>query len=163
MEAMEQCRNIADASARLECYDRASEAGDVTDKAPMKPETDERDVEPEAAIETAPADDTAGSAVPTPPEATSPAPESGVLTEDIGLPKPADAYQSIPVTVARCTKASNHKWYFYLDNGQVWQYLGARTLRYRECDAPGQLIEDRLGFALQLDGETAKHRVKRVR
>ena len=162
-ESAEQCRNIADASARLECYDRTSEVGAVTDKAPIMSETEKQGVEQEAAVETVPTEDKAGSAVADPSEATTQAAESGVLTDDTGLPKPPGAYKPIPVKVSRCTKASNHKWYFYLDSGQVWQYLGARTLRYRECDTPGQLIEDRLGFSLQMDGDAAKHRVKRIR
>lgn len=162
-KSIEQCRDIADASARLECYDRASETGVVRDEAPVIPETKDQGADPKATIETATTDDTAGPASPEHVEAATEAPASGVLTDDTGLPKPADAYQPIPVTVSRCTQASNHKWYFYLDNGQVWQYLGARPLRYRECNTPGQLIEDRLGFSLQMDGDAAKLRVKRVR
>ena len=100
------------------------------------------------------------------PEPKDPEPEEttyGELTDNVGLPKAADEYKPIPVTVVRCGKANNRKWYFYLDNGQVWQYLGSRTLRYRNCDTPGTLREDGMGFALQMDGDEAKLRVKRVR
>ena len=158
-EDIERCRTIADVTERLACYDRIGKPETTPEPAPEARENSTPDPKPVP--------------VPTPTDEGSQGTDDSVvatedtkygeLTDDVGLPKSADDYRPIPVTVSRCTKASNHKWYFYLDNGQVWQYLGARTLRYKECNTPGQLIEDRLGFSLQMDGDTAKHRVKRVR
>jgi hypothetical protein len=152
---IERCRTIADVMDRLACYDRIGAPDTAPATAPearedSMPETeaahsDEGSQDPEAAV-------TATDDI-----------EYGDLTDDVGLAKRADAFKPILVTVTRCSQANNRKWYFYLDNGQVWQYMGARTLRYRRCDTPGKLIEDSLGFSLQMDGDTAKHRVKRVR
>jgi hypothetical protein len=152
-EEIERCRTIADVVDRLACYDRigrpetapthALEAPGDSIPEPIPMDQDSQDLEFPAVA----AEDT----------------EYGELTDDVGLPKSADDYKPIPVTVVRCGQSNDHKWYFYFDNGQVWKYLGARTLRYRDCNTPGMLIEDGLGFALQMDADKAKLRVKRVR
>ena len=90
--------------------------------------------------------------------------QSSVKTEaanDFGLPKANDEYASMRATVVRCQE-SNYKFYFYLDNGQVWQHIGSKRLRYKDCNSPAQLNEDGLGFKLQMDGEPSL-RVKRIR
>jgi hypothetical protein len=152
-EEIERCRTIADVVDRLDCYDRigrpetapthALEAPGDSIPEPVPMDQDSQD--PESPVVAA--EDT----------------EYGELTDDVGLPKSADDYKPIPVTVVRCGQSNNRKWYFYFDNGQVWQYLGVRALRYRDCNTPGVLIEDGMGFALQMDADKAKLRVKRVR
>ncbi len=160
-EDIEQCRQIADVMERLACYDRIGEREIATRPAPenqglVVPEAETsaatepgytEQVAPEAEISEAADEDT----------------EYGVLTDDVGLPKSSDDYKPILVTVVRCNKGNDYKWYFYLENGQVWKYLGTRTLRYRSCNAPAKLIEDSFGFTLQMNGEKLKHRVQRVR
>ena len=89
--------------------------------------------------------------------------EYGELTDDVGLPKSADDYKPIRVTVVQCGESKNRKYYFYFKNGQAWQYLGARAPRYRSCNKPATLTEDSMGFSLQMDEDKLKHRVKRVR
>lgn len=156
-EDIEQCRTIADVMDRLACYDRIGKPETAPEPVPEARE------EPMPEPGPAPAPTDQGSLDPDDPAVATEETAYGELTDEIGLPKSADDYKPIPVTVVRCNQASNRKWYFYLDNGQVWQYMGARTLRYRSCETPGKLIEDGLGFSLQLDIDTAKHRVKRVR
>lgn len=157
VEGIEKCRNIANASERLDCYDRVHELEDAAGPVPSTPASTREGSGSETTGATASSPDKEVSDV------AADQPEYGVLTDDTGMTKPDDAYKPIPVTITRCGQANNRKWYFYLDNGQVWQYLGARTLRYKSCDTPGQLTEDRLGFSLQMNGNTAKHRVRRVR
>jgi hypothetical protein len=152
-EGIERCRTIADVLARLACYDRIGRPeaaptralevpGDsVPEPLPMGQDSQDPEIPVVAAEDT----------------------EYRELTDDVGLPKSADDYKPIPVTVVRCGQSNNRKWYFYFDNGQVWQYLGARVLRYRGCNTPGVLIEDGMGFALQMEADEAKLRVKRVR
>ncbi len=152
-EDFERCRAIADVLQRLACYDRLGRpetASTPTLEAPGDSIAEPLPVDQDAQDPAAPAV-AAGDA------------EYGELTDDVGLPKSADDYKSIRVTVVRCEQPNNRKWYFYFDNGQVWQYLGARPLRYRGCNTPGVLIEDSMGFALQMDVDEAKLRVKRVR
>jgi hypothetical protein len=77
------------------------------------------------------------------------------------LPKEDGAYDSISATVVRCQE-NNYKFYFYLDNGQVWQHIGSKRLRYKSCNSPAKLSQDGLGFRLEMEGEPSL-RVKRVR
>ncbi len=161
IENIERCRKLIDSTARLACYDVIGEPKAATQPSPNSTDYTETglDAAPEAEFvreETAPPD----------PQADDDAfkdTKYGELTDDIGLPKSAEAYKPIFVTVVRCDKANNRKWYFHFDNGQVWQYIGARPLRYRTCNTPATLNEDALGFALQMEGDTSKLRVKRVR
>jgi hypothetical protein len=152
-EAIERCRTIADDVHRLACYDRIGR--------PETAPTHALEAPGDSVPEPLPKDQ--GAQVLGSPVVAAEDTEYGELTDDVGLPKSADDYKPIPVTVVRCEQSNNRKWYFYFDNGQVWKYLGAQTLRYRGCSTPGMLIEDGLGFALQMDADTAKLRVKRVR
>jgi hypothetical protein len=154
-EDLDRCRAIADVMDRLACYDRIGKPETAPEPVPEAREEPMPEPEPVPAKQVSQDPDSATVAT----EET----EYGELTDDVGLPKSPDDYKPIPVTVVRCNQASNRKWYFHLDNGQVWQYMGARNLRYRSCETPGKLIEDGLGFSLQMDIDTAKHRVKRVR
>lgn len=142
---VDQCRELVDAEARLACYDRIGETA-VEGR-------DDPDRMPDAAAESGPGN-------PAPAEADS---EYGALTDDTGLPKAADAIKPIPVTISRCGEATNLKFYFYLDNGQVWRYIGGKKLRYRNCGGAAVLVEDRFGFALQIEGDNSRLRVKRVK
>ena len=152
-EDFERCRAIDDVLERLACYDRIGRPETVPTHALEAP--GESVPEPRSMDQ--------DSQEPEIPEAAAKDTEYGELTEDVGLPKSADDYKPIRVTVVRCGQSNDRKWYFYFDNGQVWQYLGARALRYRGCDTPGTLIEDGMGFTLLMDNDEAKHRVKRVR
>ena len=147
-EGIEQCRTISDTSARLACYDGIGRS----EAAPPAPAPEARQ---DATPDPGPLDQ--------PSQVASENTAYGELTDNVGLPKSADEYKPIPVTVVRCARSNNRKWYFYFDNGQVWQYLGTRALRYRGCNTPGLLVEDGMGFALKMDGDTAKHRVKRIK
>lgn len=153
MRDLERCRTITDVVDRLACYDRIG--------------TPETASEPAAE---APGNSISGSLTmdqdsqnPESPVAAAEDAEYAELTDDVGLPKSSDDYKPIRVTVVRCEQSGSGKWYFYFDNGQAWQYLGARALRFRDCNTPGTLTEDNMGFALQMDNDKAKHRVKRVR
>ena len=154
-ESIEQCRKIADVTDRLDCYDRIGESEIATHPAPENQDVAAPGPEPMDTEQVSPGPETSEIAV---EDA-----EYGVLADDVGLPKSSDAYKPIPVTVTRCGKANNRKWYFYFDNGQVWKYIGSRTLRYRSCNTPAKLVEDGFGFTLQMDGDKAKLRVDRVR
>lgn len=144
-EDIAKCREFGDEQARLACYDRIGEAVSE-DKEPSEPSEDGA-AKPETGIAEVESGDS----------------EYSELTEETGLPRSADANKPIPVTISSCGEATNFKFYFYFDNGQVWRYIGGKKLRYRSCDGPAILVEDRLGFALQLNGDGAWLRVKRIK
>jgi hypothetical protein len=143
---LEQCQTITHSADRLACYDRVSKPEPATTEAPQEEQHEEQNATDANTTETAEPDS-----------------EEGALTDDTGLPKSADDFKPIAVTVTRCSEGHNRQFYFYFDNGQAWKYIGGKTLRYRDCDRPATLREDGLGFSLQLDGDEARLRVQRVR
>lgn len=145
LDELKACRGLADVNERVACYDKIGTT-------------------PAAAVDPAPA----SPAPPPAPAATATAAAAAAaaggeeVSEDFGLPKSEDAFDSIRANVVRCGKSNNRKFYFYLDNGQAWKYLGSRNLRYKNCDTPATIREDRLGYTLQMDGEP-RLRVQRAR
>ena len=147
MEELRQCREYSDLEQRLACYDQIGKPAPVVET-PAVP-----------ADAASPAATAAAADVPQEVKRVSQHP---VPSDDFGLPKSEDALESIRATVVRCGEANDHRFYFYLDNGQVWKYLGGKYLKYKSCDSPVTLSEDSLGFKLQMDGKSSL-RVKRVR
>jgi hypothetical protein len=147
VDELSQCREIADSEQRLACYDG------IGKPAPA--------IEPTATVAEPLAQDTAAAAEVVPAAKVDSAYRE--LTDDVGLPKTDATSQQIRATVVRCGQANNRKFYFYFDNGQVWEYIGGKRLRYKNCDTQASLIEDGLGFKMQLDGESLEMRVRRVK
>ncbi|MCH8943146.1 MAG: hypothetical protein IH910_00030 [Proteobacteria bacterium] len=146
-EELRQCREYSDLEKRLACYDQIGELAPVVET-PAVPVAAEL-----------PAATAAAAVVLQEVERDAQHP---VPSDDFGFPKSEDALESIRATVVRCGEANDHRFYFYLDNGQVWKYLGSKYLKYKSCDSPVTLSEDSLGFKLQMDGKSSL-RVKRVR
>lgn len=142
---IERCRAIADQDERLECYDRL--AGPTDAEQTATPAADD-----------APAAQPAHAAAL--PEASTAKADPAA---DIGLPKPREELQAVPVTIDRCGTASNRIFYIYLDNGQVWKYIGRKSLRLKSCGKEASLVEDRLGFTLQLHEHSKSIRVQRLK
>jgi hypothetical protein len=159
---LDQCRQYTDAEERLACYDEIGKQA-----APAEPMTDEPETPETVAPAAAAAAEAEATAAPAgaPPDdvlqAAEQSSEEAEAADEFGLPKEDDDYASMSATVVRCQE-SNYKYYFYLDNGQVWRYLGNKRLRYKDCNSPAQLNEDGLGFKLQMDGEPSL-RVKRIK
>ena len=148
MEALRQCREYSDIGKRLSCYDHIGEPAPIVETTTVPADAD-------------PQDTAAGAA-----EVSEEVENDSLyrdLTDDIGLPKSDDAYETIHATVVRCGEANNRKFYFYFDNGQIWKYIGGKRLRYKSCNAPANLTEDGFGFRLQIDGKPGLLRVQRVK
>ncbi|MDH3336378.1 MAG: hypothetical protein OER22_05305 [Gammaproteobacteria bacterium] len=148
MDELHQCREYPDIEKRLACYDGIGETAPVVATTGIAVQVEPQETEAVAAEVSQEVDDDS---------------QYRELTDDIGLPKSEDNYETILTTVVRCGVANNRKFYFYFENGQVWQYLGNKKLRYRNCNAQAKLVEDGIGFKLQLDGESGQPRVKRVK
>jgi hypothetical protein len=89
--------------------------------------------------------------------------EYQVLTDGVGLAESEADSIAFLATISDCVLAPNHQYYFYFDNDQVWRYLGNKKLRYRECNITAKITEDRLGYSMQIDGETRSLRIERVK
>ena len=143
-DGIAECREFADAEARLACYDRIGKTASGNKE------------------QSEPGENVAETPEPGMAEIEKGDSGYGVLSDDTGLPQSADANKPIPVTISKCGEATNFKFYFYFDNGQVWRYIGGKKLRYRGCEGAAILVEDRLGFSLQMEGDNARLRVKRI-
>lgn len=169
MQELRQCREHEKPEIRLACYDRITVSTAATELQPAVVEEvpPEPELQHDGAMEQEsvgePTTAAASQAVDSEEVSAEPESQYAELTDDIGLPKTGDANKPILAYVARCGEANNRKFYFYLDNGQIWQYIGGRRLRYKSCDTPATLTEDGLGFMLQMDGESRRLRVQRVK
>jgi len=137
IEDLDRCRSISNEDARLVCFDGIGKAR----------------------LNAAPQD-----IPPAPPEAevTDPV-EYKVLSDDVGLMVSEADPIAFLATISDCVLAPNYQFYFYFDNGQVWRYLGNKKLRYRECNLAAKITEDRMGYSMQIDGETRSLRIERVK
>jgi hypothetical protein len=160
MQQLNNCREIAATEERLACYDSVGEATAIAETPAETPvEIPAETPEVPAAVATVTVAAAAIDAQTDPEPDPESAPEQA---DDFGFPKAIEDLTTIQANVVRCGEASNRKYYFYLDNGQVWQYLGNRSLRYRSCDSPVTITEDGMGYALQMEGDSS-HRVQRTK
>ena len=155
-QQLHECREIPDAEKRLACYDSLSEPTPIAEVAAETPAEMPAEIPAETPVVAA------GVATATVAAAAEAVPSDADPDDDFGLPKTGDDLATLQVNVVRCGEASSRKYYFYLDNGQVWEYLGNRNMRYRSCDSPATITEDGMGFALQMDGDVS-HRVRRAK
>ncbi len=147
MQQLQQCREYTDIEERLACFDNI---GKQTSVAEAEADAEITNVAAAAVI--------AAEVEPTTDAAT----QSLDSSEDFGLPKNEEELDSIHANVSRCGVANDRKFYFYLDNGQVWRYIGGKRLRYKDCDSPAILKEDSMGYELKLEGKGGL-RVQRVK
>jgi len=70
--------------------------------------------------------------------------------------------QPVLVKVTSCRRDSRRRFYFYLENGQVWRQNDDDRLRFKECNFNATIVRDGFGYKLQIEGEKRRTRVKRV-
>ena len=144
------CASIADDAMRLACYDKlaAYAVGEDKSAAPAVPTVGED----KGTAPTEPGNDTLER-----------------ITDDFGAEQleQSDANfreaQPVRVTVVSCTKDRVGKYYFTLDNGQVWQQRDSDRLRYKECAFDASIVRDGFGYKMTIDGRKGRVRVGRVR
>ena len=66
------------------------------------------------------------------------------------------------VKVTSCRRDDRRKYYFYLENGQVWRQNDDDRLRFKECNFNATIVRDGFGYKLQVEGQKRRTRVKRV-
>jgi hypothetical protein len=140
---MARCADIKNADARLACYDAA--VGLNTSPEPAAKGAEES------------SDGATSSSDPLP------------LTEQVGAAqldrkdRPEMEEERFQGRVVECKRDSSRKWYFYFDNGQVWKQRSNAPFAKRDCDFTVTLSRDSFGYTMQIEGETKKIRVGRVR
>lgn len=66
------------------------------------------------------------------------------------------------VKVTSCRRDGHRRYYFYLENGQVWRQNDDDRLRFKECNFNATIVRDGFGYKLQVEGQKQRTRVKRV-
>ena len=76
-----------------------------------------------------------------------------------------DRYETVSIraTVTKCRQDGNKKYYFYLENGQVWKQSDRKRLKYEDCNFDVTIIKDFFGSKMQQDGEDRRIRITRVK
>lgn len=89
------------------------------------------------------------------------------MSEDIGgdvFEKQSEDYvESSRGLILSCRQAADKKWLFTFENGQVWKQSDGRRYRYKECNYYVTITKDTFGYKMQVDGEKAKVRIRRIR
>lgn len=132
------CAAVSDALARLACYDTLSGRRAVTPPAIIAVPAGE--IPP---------------VVPPPDELG-----SGSLHSKDGK---RDKEAPVAARVIRCVKDARKDYIFYLDGGQVWKQISDKKLSYKACDFNVAIDTDVFGFTMQVEGESRKIRVTRIR
>jgi hypothetical protein len=65
--------------------------------------------------------------------------------------------------VSSCKKASDRKWFYIFDNGQVWKQVDRRKRHYKNCDFFVTVSKDSFGYTMVIDGKDSKIRIDRRR
>jgi hypothetical protein len=80
--------------------------------------------------------------------------ESPAVDED-------DEYKPIHAHVRACQKASDNRYFFILDSGEIWKQSGGRTHRFKDCSFDVTIRKDVFGYKMTIDGDDKTVRVKR--
>ena len=138
---LERCAKLEDPQARLECYDAASKRQ-------------------RSAAQPAPAAATPGPDDPREPAQA--APLSDAVGEEQLQPKEA-VEGPVRGKLTDCREGPTGKWYFYFDNGQVWEQRDSDRLRFNECKFEVTISKDFFGYKMELPDSDNKIRIARVK
>ena len=72
-----------------------------------------------------------------------------------------DEYKPIHGHVRSCQQASDSRWFFILDSGDVWKQSGGRARRFKDCDFDVTIRKDVFGYKMTIAGDDQTVRVKR--
>jgi hypothetical protein len=72
---------------------------------------------------------------------------------------PADAQNQGLIT--SCRYGRDDRWYFYFENGQVWQQSNFGRLIFDECNFIATINKELFGYKMKIDGRDGKIRVTR--
>jgi len=148
VEALKTCAKMTDRDARLACYDKLGK----------------RVLSEESGNEALPSvsDAQSKTSETTETESTNPS-----LPDDIGGADFEEQSQSTKNQdkglITSCKKGADKRWYFSFDNGQIWKESNKGRRRFKECNFIATITRDGFGYRMQIEGETMKIRVSRVR
>ena len=145
-DALRECGEIADAKARLACYDAIAA---TPAPSPVVAPT-------QAAPPTQAAAPTPG----VPAETPKPASTAPVAAAPSKSGSDDDNWQA---RVVRCEGASDGRYFFHLDNGEVWKQVKADRKSYKDCDFSITVTRDWFGYKMSTEDSKRPMRISRVR
>lgn len=138
---LEACAKLEDPQARLACYDdasqRAAKPAELDGEATPAPES------PESSA----------------PEQSAP-PSDTVSDEQPSSSDPKDG--PVRATLTECRKGPTGKWYFFLDNGQVWEQRDNDRFSMRDCSGEVTITKDFFGYKIKFSHTDNKIRAGRA-
>jgi hypothetical protein len=63
--------------------------------------------------------------------------------------------------VTSCKKASDRKWFYIFESGQVWKQVDSRKRRHKDCNFMVTIVKDAFGYKMHIDGQDTKIRIDR--
>lgn len=148
VDQLRDCARISNDADRSNCYEELGKSV-LTDKAaaeaPQKVAVDVPQASPPA----------------------EPEPEENKLPDSLGGGQFADKAGVKVETnrghVTSCKKASDRKWFYIFESGQVWKQVDSRKRRHKECDFMVTIVKDAFGYKMHIDGQDGKIRIDRRR
>lgn len=65
--------------------------------------------------------------------------------------------------VSRCEESADGRYYFYLDNNEVWKQTRSYRQRYKDCNFSVTITKDWFGYKMLTNDDERAVRIKRVR
>lgn len=165
LEQLKACARTQDQPQRSQCYEDlgrqvlAADAGQTTDNSAA---TDGGTDANGAAAQSKPAADTE--------TAKSQARQDNnpqALPDDIGGGKFSDGsdrnLESYTGVLTRCQRASDRKWFYVFDNGQIWKQVDRRKLRHKNCSGTVTIVKDGFGYKMTMDSIKGRIRIRRYK
>lgn len=137
-DALRECGEIEDAEARLACYD-AIAVGSA----------------PSPAQAAAPTETQSAPGASPKPASTTPAAEA--------KSKSGSDDESWQARVVRCEESFDGRFFFHLDNGEVWKQVKADRKSYKDCDFPITVTRDWFGYKMSTEDSKRPIRISRIR
>ena len=139
-DALRECGEIADAKARLACYDAIAAT-----PAPSQVVAPTQAAAPTPSV---------------PAETPKPASAAPVAAAPSKSGSDNDTWQA---RVVRCQGASDGRYFFHLDNGEVWKQVKADRKSYKDCDFSITVTRDWFGYKMSTEDSKRPMRISRVR
>jgi len=100
-------------------------------------------------------------------ERSEPAPVATAVAAEAAAEKPAvessrvETNKPIYGHVRSCQEASDRRWFFILDSGEVWKQSGGQIRRFKDCDFDVVIRRDLFGYKMTIEGDDKTFRVRR--
>ncbi len=88
------------------------------------------------------------------------------LPSTLGGSKFDSTHRESPINtgqVVSCKRASDKRWFFIFENGQVWKQTDRRQRFFKNCQFNVTVQKDGIGYVMSIESKKSKIRIKRTR